>query len=66
MIGGVSGIGGQIEFNPTDLTDLPEATVKARFQVAALKAEQDILRMQGDEMARLIEPNKGTVLDARA
>ena len=46
--------------------DLPQATVKARLQVAALKTEQEMRRMQGAELARLIEPNKGTQIDARA
>lgn len=66
MVGSVSGASGRIDINPTDVTDLPAAGVQARLAVAALKAEQDIMRLQGQELARLIEPQKGTHLDARA
>lgn len=52
--------------NPTDIADIPVAVVTARMQVAAIKAEQDIMRLQGEELARLIEPNKGTQVDLRA
>lgn len=66
MIGSVSGTSGRIDINPTDAADLPVAGVQARLAVAALKAEQDIMRLQGQELARLIEPQKGVHLDARA
>lgn len=66
MVGGVSMAASRIDFNPTDPTDIPAATVQAKLQVAALKSQQDIMRMQGEELARLIEPNKGTNIDARA
>ena len=66
MIGSIPGSAGRIDFNPTDATDLPESMVKARLQVAALKTEQDMMAMQGRELARLMEPSKGTMVDARA
>jgi hypothetical protein len=66
MISGISGATTSIDFSPTDITDLPAATVKAHFQIAALKTEQDMMMMQGQELARLMEPHKGANLDARA
>jgi hypothetical protein len=66
MINGVGGASSRIEFNPTSALDLPQAAVKARIQIAVLKSEQDMMLMQGRELARLIEPHKGGNVDARA
>jgi hypothetical protein len=63
---GISGVSTRIDFNPTDPIDLPQATVQARFQIAALKTEQDMLLLQSRELARLMEPHKGGSVDARA
>jgi hypothetical protein len=62
----ISGVSTRIDFNPSSAAELPEAMVKARFQVAALKTEQDMMAMQMSELARLIEPHKGQHIDARA
>lgn len=65
MINGVRG-GTAEMFNPRDVADLPQAAVQARLQIAVLKTEQDMMRLQGAELARLIEPHKGGSVDARA
>lgn len=62
----ISGISSSIDFNPSSPAELPEAMVKARFQVAALKTEQDMMAMQMTELARLVEPHKGQHIDTRA
>lgn len=66
MIGSISGSTARLDFNPTDATELPESMVKARLQIAAIKTEQEMMAMQGRELARLMEPSKGMILDARA
>lgn len=55
-----------ITYEPSDLADLPAAQVKTRMQVAALKTQQDMLLMQSRELARMMEPHKGAVVDAYA
>jgi hypothetical protein len=62
----ISGVHTRIEFNPTSPVELPEAMVKARLQIAALKTEQDMMALQMTELARLIEPHKGQHLDTHA
>jgi hypothetical protein len=65
MIGSV-GAAATITFNPTDATDIPQASVQARFQVAAIKNQQDMMRIEGNALAQMIDPNKGTRVDAYA
>lgn len=65
MIRGIGGAG-PIAFNPTDVTDIPQAAVQARIQVAALKSQQEMMRIEGDALAQMIDPNKGTRVDAYA
>lgn len=55
-----------ISYNPGDAVDLPVAQVKARMQVAALKTQQDMVLMQGRDLARLMEPDKGALVDRYA
>jgi len=62
----VSGGPGALDLPVTDPIDLPAAVVWARLQVTALKARQEALALQARELARLIEPHKGTVIDRRA
>lgn len=63
MIGPVNA---RIDFNPADPVDLPQAAVTARLQIAALKTQQEIAALQMQELARLLEPHKGSAIDARA
>lgn len=62
----IGGIGGPINFNPTDATEIPAASVQARLQVAALKSEQDMMRTEGATLAQMIDPNKGANVDTYA
>lgn len=68
MMAGISANYGMrsISYEPSDVVDLPAAQVQARMQVAALKNQQDMLLMQGQEMARMMEPHKGTLVDRYA
>ncbi len=66
MVSSIGSAGSTIDYTPGDVTDLSAATIRARFSVAALKTEQDVHLMQGVELARLIEPHKGTRIDTRA
>ncbi len=56
----------RIDVDPADIVDLPAALVQARLQVAALKTQQDVMAMQGRELARLMEPHKGNFVDTYA
>lgn len=65
-MGSIGGVTSRIDFNPSDIAELPAARVKAEFQVAALKTQQDMQLMQGRELARVMEPNKGGGVDRYA
>lgn len=56
----------RVAFDPRTVEDLPEATLQAKFALAAVKAQQDVARVQGEEMLRLLEPHKGGTVNARA
>ena len=66
MIGGIGGSLPQVSFNPTDIESAPGDAVQARIQVAVLKMEQDAMKMEGQQLAQMIEPNKGQYIDAYA
>jgi hypothetical protein len=63
---GISCASSRIDFSPSDVSDIPAARIKAEFQVAALKTQQDMQLMQGRELARLMEPHKGGGIDRYA
>jgi hypothetical protein len=65
MVSGVSG-SSPIDFTPTDAADIPAASAQAKVQVAVLKNQQDMMRLEGQTIARMLEPNKGANLDAYA
>lgn len=65
-VGSISGASSPVDFNPTDVADIAPAAAASELQVAVLKNQQDMMRVQGQELARLIEPNKGQHLDAYA
>ena len=66
MVGSVSGGASGIDYNPTSMTDAVSGGVQAKVQVAVLKMQQDQMRMEGQEMAQLMEPHKGGNVDAYA
>jgi hypothetical protein len=55
-----------IDFNLSDITEMASAQIQARFQIAALRTQQDMQIMQGRELARLMEPHKGQNIDTYA
>jgi hypothetical protein len=65
MVGSIPSVP-RIDITPTSAEDVPRAAVQAEIQVAVLKTQQDTLRMQGQELARLIEPHKGNNIDTYA
>ena len=66
MIGGIGGSLPQVNFNPTDIESAPGDAVQAKMQIAVLKMEQDAMKMEGQQLAQMIEPNKGQYIDAYA
>jgi hypothetical protein len=62
----VGNVSATVDFNPTDITELPAAALKARVQIAAIKTQQEMDLLQVRELSRLMEPHKGANLDARA
>lgn len=61
-----AGTSSRVDFTPRSVEDVPEATLQARFALAAVKAQQDVARVQGEGVLRLLEPHKGGTVNARA
>ncbi len=66
MVGGIGSSLPQVNYNPTDITSAPGDVVQAKIQIAVLKMEQDAMKLEGQQVAQMIEPNKGQNLDAYA
>jgi hypothetical protein len=66
MIAPIGSSGRSIEIHPVDITDLASSAARAKIGVAVLKMEQDFMRVQGEALARMLEPHKGGNVDARA
>ena len=66
MVGGIGGSLPQVSFNPTSVESAPGDAVQAKIQIAVLKMEQDTMKMEGQQIAQMIEPNKGQYVDAYA
>ena len=66
MVGGNGSSLPQVSFNPTSIESAPGDAVQAKMQIAVLKMEQDAMKLEGQQIAQMIEPNKGQYVDAYA